>query len=198
MRSERLFLKSVPSVILIGAILFGGGVRATAGTLIERTLAFVNKKPVLLSDVELTKALLQLEEGEALERTIDESLMFEEASRLLSESPPEETTASAVFALQEKAGPGFTAKALRRKALIQLAISNYINQRLRPLVRVEDAEVRKVFSQKVLNDQEPPSFSLVAPSIRELLERRSLDQKIEEWVASLRRREEIRRLPARP
>ena len=88
--------------------------------------------------------------------------------------------------------------ALRRKALIQLAISNYINQRLRPLVRVEDAEVRKVFSQKVLNDQEPPSFSLVAPSIRELLERRSLDQKIEEWVASLRRREEIRRLPARP
>lgn len=197
MRSKRPF-KSAALVILFGAVLFGGGVRAAAGTLIERTLAFVNKKPVLLSDVELTKALLHLEEGEALERAIDESLMFEEASRLLGEPPPEETTASAVFALQEKAGAGFAPAALRRKALIQLAISNYIDLRLRPLVRVEDDEVRKVFNQQVLNDPQPPSFSLVSPSIRELLERRSLDQKIEEWVASLRRREEIRRLPSRP
>ena len=40
-------------------------------------------------------------------------------------------------------------------------------------------------------------FSQVAESIREALERRSLDQKIEEWVASLRRREAVRRPPPR-
>jgi hypothetical protein len=38
----------------------------------------------------------------------------------------------------------------------------------------------------------------VADAIRESLESRALDQKIEEWVASLRRRGEIRRVAARP
>jgi hypothetical protein len=141
---------------------------------------------------------LQLAEGESLERTIDEALMFDEASRLLDDSPSEDMIARAVFALQEKTGTGFTRPALRRKALVQLAISNYIDQRLRSLVRVEDAEVRRVFNQRVVNDPQPPAFSLVAPSIRELLERQALDQKIEEWVGALRSRAEIRRPSPRP
>ncbi len=197
MRSKRSGRRAV-FVILFGMIQAAGGFYAGAGTLIERTLAFVNRKPVLYSDVMLTRALLQLEETDALERTIDESLMFDEASRLLNDPPSEDTIARAVLALQAKSGPGFTAPALRRKALAQLAISNYIDQRLRPLVRVEDAEVRKAFNERVVNDPQAPSFGLVAPSIREALERRSLDQKIEEWVAALRLRVEIRRVPPRP
>ena len=193
MRSKRLRL-----IVLIGVSQALGGDHAAAGTLIERTLAFVNKRPVLLSDVQLTQALLQLGEPEALERTIDESLMFDEASRLLNEAQLEETIGSAVQALQEKAGSTFSAAALRRKAIIQLVISSYIDLRLRPLVRVDDAEVRKIFNEKALNDSAGSIFSSVAPSIRAALERRSLDQKIEEWVTSLRRREEIRRPVPRP
>ena len=191
-------VKWVVFVILSGMIQAAGGFSAAAGTLIERTLAFVNKKPILYSDVTLARALLQLEEADALERTIDESLMFDEASRLLNDSPSEDTIARGVLALQEKAGAGFTAPALRRKVLVQLAISNYIDQRLRSLVRVEDAEVRKAFNERVRNDPQPSLFSQVADAIRESLERRSLDQKIEEWVAELRRRAEIRRPSSRP
>ena len=191
-------VKRAVFVILLGVIQAAGAFSAAAGTLIERTLAFVNKEPILYSDVALTRALLPLEEGDALERTIDEGLMFDEASRLLNDSPSEDTIARAVLALREKTGTGFTAPALRRKALVQLAISNYIDQRLRPLVRVEDAEVRKAFNDRVLNDPQPSLFSQVADAIRESLERRSLDQKIEEWVAALRLRAEIRRLPPRP
>jgi len=165
----------------------------SAGTLLERTVAFVNKKPVLLSDVELTRTLLGIDGPEALEQTIDEVLMFEEASRLLSEPAAAETVESAVRALREKAGPGFTDAALRRKARVQLAIANYIQIRLRPLVRVDDAEVRKVFNDRLANAALPEAFSVVAPEIREQLERRALDQRIEEWVTSLRRREEVRR-----
>lgn len=186
-------MRSRSFVLLFGIIHVVGGREAGAGTLVERTLAFVNKKPVLLSDVRLTQALLQLEEKEAIERTIDEILMFEEASRLLNDAQGEEALAIAVGALQEKTGDRFAAAALRRKALVQIVIASYIDLRLRPLVRVEDAEVRKLFSEKAANEVEAPDFGLVAQSIRDLLERRSLDQKIEEWITSLRRREEIRR-----
>jgi hypothetical protein len=173
--------------------------RAGAGTLVERTVAFVNRKPVLLSDVELTRALLKLDEREATERAIDERLMFDEASRLSNETPPEETVARAVSSLREKAGPGFTPQALRRKALVQLAISNYIEQRLRPQVRVEDEEVRKVYNERIAKDpQQAPAFNLLADAIRETLESRLLDQKIEDWVASLRSREEVRRVSPGP
>jgi hypothetical protein len=197
MRSKRCGRRAA-FVILFGMIQAASGFYADAGTLIERTLAFVNRKPVLYSDVVLTRALLQLEETGALERTIDEGLMFDEASRLLDDTPSEDAIARAVLALQGKSGPGFTAPALRRKALAQLAISNYIDQRLRSLVRVEDADVRKAFNDRLLNDPQPSLFSEVADAIRESLERRSLDQKIEEWVGALRLRAEIRRPSPRP
>ncbi len=170
---------------------------AHAGTVVERTVAFVNRRPILLSDVEMTRALLGLEEAEAQERTIDEVLMSDEASRLVSDSVSEEEIATAIGTLREKAGARFTPAALRRKALAQLAISKYIDLRLRPLVRIEDGDVRKVFNEKVAADPLAPDFALVAPEIRQLLERQSLDQKIEEWVASLRRRDEVRRPAAR-
>lgn len=170
---------------------------ARAGTVVERTVAFVNRRPVLLSDVDLTRALLGLDEAEATERTIDEVLMSDEASRLVSDSVLEEEITAAIATLREKAGPQFTAAALRRKALVQLAISKYIDLRLRPLVRVEDGDVRKVFNERVAADPLAPDFALVADEIRDALERQALDQKIEEWVASLRRRDEVRRPPAR-
>jgi len=193
-------MRSRAPAILVLALVTSAFVTAPAfaGTVVERTVAFVNKKPVLLSDVELTKALLKLDEKEAAERAIDEALMFEEASRLVTEPPPEDVVAPAVLSLREKAGPGFTEAALRRKALVQLAISNYIELRLRPQVRVEDEAVRQAFNQRVARDPQTPLFALVADAIRESLESRALDQKIEEWVASLRRRGEIRRVAPRP
>lgn len=189
-----------PAAILALALMASalGAHRASAGTIVERTVAFVNKKPVLLSDVELTRALLKLDEKEATERAIDEVLMFEEASRMVTESLPEETVSRAVLSLKEKAGLEFSPAALRRKALVQLAIANYIELRLRPQVRVEDEAVRQTFNDRVAKDPQTPLFALVADAIRELLESRALDQKIEEWIALLRGREEIRRVAPRP
>ena len=88
----------------------------------------------------------------------------------------------AVSDLKERAGAGFAPAALRRKALVQLAISSYIELRLRPQVRVEDEAVRQVFNERVSRDPEPPPFALVADAIRESLDKgpRSEDR---EWVA---------------
>lgn len=192
--------KTAPTLMRFGFVLalVLNSVPSIPGTLVERTVAFVNRRPILLSEVALTRALLKLNENEAVERTIDEILMFEDASRLITQSPPETVVVRAMQELQEKAGPGFSFAALRRKALIQLAIANYIDLRLRPQVRVDDAEVRRAFNERVLSDPEPPPFNLVSDALRESLEQRSLDQKVEEWVASLRRREDIRKAPPRP
>jgi len=180
-------------VLLLTLALPGG--RTAAGTLVERTEAFVNKRPVLLSDVTLTAALLKLNHAEATERSIDESLMYEEAARLVNETPPEAAVVAAVETLREKAGDRFSEAALRRKALVQLAIAGYIDLRLRPLVRVDDEQVRKAYGDLVSNDSEPPAFGEVADELRESLESRALDERIEEWVAELRHRAEIRRPP---
>lgn len=196
MRFKGLRSVRIASLIVIPimvAALSGAMPTVRAGRVVERTLAFVNTKPVLLSDVAFTQALLNLGEQEALQRTIEEIMMFDEASRLLDEPPVPEAVATAEQALRAKAGPGFSAKAVRRKALIQIAIARYIDVRLRPLVRVEDAEVRKLFNERQGEDSPPEAFSLAAVQIREVLERRALDQKVEEWVASLLRREEVRR-----
>ena len=182
-------------VLLWGAAL---PARALEGKVVERTVAFVSKKPVLLSDVELTKALLKLDDRNALERTIDETLMSEEASRLITEAQPEEEITRAVATLREKAGVSFTDAALRRKALAQLSIAGYIEMRLRPQVRVEEEAVRQAYNERVASNPLTPSFDILSDAIRESLELKALDQKIEEWVASLRRREDVRRVAARP
>lgn len=171
-----------------------------ARRLVERTMAFIGTRPVLLSEVELTKALLPLQGGEALEHTIDEALMFDEASRLVSAAPSPEQIEAAFRVLRERAGMTFPDAAIRRKALTQVTISTYIELRLRPLVRVEDGDVRRAFNERIARDPltPTPGFAAVAESLREALERQALDQKIEEWVASLRQVKTVRRLPERP
>jgi len=186
MRSNAHRLVAVATLVLLSA-------SASAGELIERTVAFVNKRPILLSDVRLTKALLGLDDEPAVERSIEEALMFEEASRLLSGVPAEEKVATEIKNLETRSGGGFSQAALRRKALAQIAISDYIDLRLRPLVRVDDAEVRRTFGDKAKDDPKAPAFDEVEDRIRESLERRSLDRRIEEWVTSIKRRADIRR-----
>src|SRR5690242_999212 len=53
-----------------------------AGDLVERVLAVVDGRPVLLSEVRLRQRLQGTSEAEALEGLIDELLMYEQAARL--------------------------------------------------------------------------------------------------------------------
>lgn len=183
---------SVAAGIVLALLLHVFAPPSIAGTVIEKTLAFVNKKPVLLSDIELTKTLLGIDDASALQRTIEESLMFEDALRLLNEPPAGEALESAVATLQAKTGAHFSRVALLRKARVQLAIANYIDVRLKPLVRIEDSEVRRVFNEMVAAEGQAPNFEAAGPEIRAALQGKSLDQKIEEWVTALRARAEIR------
>ncbi len=105
---------------------------AHAGTLIERILAVVNGRPVTLSDVRAA----QEEDGstlqEALERVIDESLLFEEAFRLPQLPDP--------GAPPSAAGKPPGRRRLRERRAV---IERYIALRFRPQIRAEGAEARE-------------------------------------------------------
>jgi len=182
-------------IMLALIVVTGSAARLFAGTLVERTEAFVNRRPVLLSDVLLTAALLKLNHAAATEKSIDEALMFEEASRLVDDAPGDEAVAEAALSLKEKAGPGFSTAALRRKARVQLTSADYIDLRLRPLVRGEDEDVRRSFEDLAATEARSPIYAEVVSDLREALEARALDDRIEEWVAELRLRADIRRRP---
>src|SRR5688572_2380847 len=81
--------------LLLVASLIPAAVAGAEPVLVERILAVVDGRPVLLSEVRVVEQLTGQERGPSLEALIDERLMFREASRLpqAALSPDEETRA---------------------------------------------------------------------------------------------------------
>lgn len=138
---------------------------------VERVLAVVDARPVLLSEVRLVQQVRGEDAGPALEVLIDEHLMFAAALRLPQAALTEAEEAAALLALSARVpGASGDADALRRMARRQATILKYVDFRFRPQVRIaaEDPE------QKVL------------------LEAEELDARIEAWVKDLRAAAEVR------
>src|SRR6185295_14374641 len=104
---------------------------------IERVVAVVDDRPVLLSEVRLAAQVLGEDERAALESLIDEHLMFAAALRLPQASLTDEEEARALAALVDRLpGASGDPDALRRMARRQATILKYVDFRFRPQVRV--------------------------------------------------------------
>jgi hypothetical protein len=163
-----------------------------AGTTIERVMAVVDGHPLLLSDVSDLSRLRGLEPAAALEAAIDERLMFFEASRLTQTEvlADEEERALGELVerrpiLREQVGEPGLRRILRR----QITILKYVEFRFRPQLRVSDQEVRAAFEA---DPAAGASFEAEKAKVRERLERRALDERVEAWVRELRGRAEVR------
>jgi hypothetical protein len=168
---------------------------------IERVVAVVDGRPLLLSDVQALQTVRGLAEGPALEAAIDERLMFVEASRLPQAdfSPDEEERALALLLETRPALRGAVPEPdLRRLLRRQLAILKYVEFRFRPQVRVSDDEVRRAWEEAQAGSPEGPALEDEQEAIRGRLERQALDERIETWVAGLRNRAEVRYVEASP
>jgi hypothetical protein len=143
---------------------------AAAPRVIERVLAVVDARPVLLSELRLAQQTRGEEAGPALEALIDEHLMFAEALRLPQAALTEAEEAAAVASLQARVPGAVDAEALRRMARRQATILKYVDFRFRPQVRVV-AE---------------------SPEEKVRLEAEELDARIEAWVKDLRASAEVR------
>jgi hypothetical protein len=174
-RGRGALLHDRPRVFIASLVLLTVFTRpAGAGEVIERILAVVQDRPVLLSEVRVVQEVRGRSAEEALEALIDERLMFEQAARLpqsaVSEAEVDEQVAKLLAARPALAGRAAAAD-LRRLVRREAAIVKFVEFRFRPQVRVAED---------------------LPPERREEEVRRALDQRIEAWVKELRAQAEVR------
>ncbi len=186
---------SLVFALLLGAAPAASDPPGSRAELLDRILAVVDERPLLLSSVRAVEEVRGLDRGEALEETIDERLMFQEAVRLPQAEVSEEEEAAALRALVE-AQPGLSDRVptpdLRRLLRRQLAILKYIDFRFQPQIRITEEALREAWNEDYRGQPEGPPFEEAAPELRARLERRELDQRIESWVRDLRGRAAVR------
>jgi hypothetical protein len=159
---------------------------------VERILAVVDGRPVLLSEVALFEKVRGDTERQALDGLIDEQLMYREAARLPQAALTEEEEQRAFESLRARV-PAVSAdeeEQLRRLARRQAAILKYVGFRFRPQVRVSDEAVRGAYEAGGTGDA--ASLAEAAPAIRARLVEEDLSRRIEAWVKELRQSAEIR------
>lgn len=164
------------------------------GVLVERILAVVEGRPVLLSEVRVVQELRGLEQAAALDALIDERLMLREAARLSQSAVSAQEEERALARLREtSAGARPLPEAdLRRLVRRQTAILKYIDFRFRSQVSVGEDEVQRAYEARWGAQPGAPPVEQVAPALREALLEQALDRRIEAWVAELRGSAQIR------
>jgi hypothetical protein len=176
---------------LVTALLLAA-VPSPAPAVVERILAVVDGRPVLLSEVAVFGKVRGQQERPALDGLIDEQLMYHEAARLpqAALSPEEDERALASLKARVQASTPDEEEQLLRLAHREAAILKYVEFRFRPQVRVAEEAVRAAYDGQAHPDGQ--SFAEAAPAIRERLAQADLSRRIEEWVKELRRAAEIR------
>jgi hypothetical protein len=162
--------------------------------LVDRVVAVVDKRPVMLSEVRVVAEVRGLDEENAREALIDERLMFQEATRLpeAAVTDEEETRAVApLLARHLRAAEGD----LRRLARRQLAILKYVELRFRPQVRVTDEDLKSEWERLYAGKPDAPALPDVADALKERLAGERLDARIEQWVKDLRASADVRLNP---
>jgi peptidyl-prolyl cis-trans isomerase SurA len=194
-------MRSRLAAALVAAFAPAAASSAAPAQTVERIVAVVDDRPVLLSELRAHEAVSGLPEERALEAAIDERLMHAEAARIAQAEVTVEEEDKALALLLETQ-PALRAQVseaeLRRLLHRQLAILKYVEFRFRPQLRVSDEEVRQAWREEQAGRPAGPAFEDEQDAIRARLERRALDERVEAWVKDLRARADVRYVPAPP
>jgi hypothetical protein len=166
-----------------------------AAETLERVVAVVDARPLLLSDVRALAEVRGLAQAAAREAAIDERLMYAEASRLAQAEvrPGDEAEALAALLARNPALAGRVPEPdLRRLLRRQLTILRYVEFRFRPQLRITDEQVRKAWETEDVGRPSGVALEDAQDAIRARLERRALDERVEAWIAELRARADVR------
>jgi hypothetical protein len=183
------------SATLAALLLLASGAGRAAGEVVERILAVVDGRPLMLTETLLVERVLAVDRKAALDSLIDERLMYREASRLPQAAVTPEEEERAYASLVAKASgrvAGLPESDLRLMAARQAVILKYVHFRFLPQVRVEDQAVRSAYDAELKDRPGAPSFEEAAPALRQRLVDRDLDEKIEAWVRDLRTSADVR------
>ncbi len=194
MRFDRVDRSPAAAGLLAVVWLLAGSAGAEV---MERILAVVDGRPLMLSEVRLVQQLRGLDRAAALEALIDERLMLREAARLAQSVVSEEDEQRAYESLLQRhpGATGLPEADLRRLVRRQAAILKYVEYRFRPQVQVADVAVREAYDTQYGSQAGAPPFAAAAGEIRARLADRELDEKIEAWIKELRSGAAIRYNP---
>jgi hypothetical protein len=186
------------SAILAAIALLLVGAAGVTGEVVERILAVVNGRPLMLTETLLVERLLGVDRQAALDSLIDERLMYREASRLPQAAVTPEEEERAYASLVAKASgrtEGLPEGDLRLMAARQAVILKYVHFRFLPQVRIDDPALRRAYEGELAGRAGAPSFEEAAPALRQRLVDRDLGEKIEAWVRELRTAADVRYNP---
>jgi hypothetical protein len=193
---ERPRSRRAAALRLVGAWLFIlGSAAPSRGEVIERILAAVHGRPLLLSEVIVLQQVRGLDRREALEAAIDARLMYEEAARVPQSSLSPDEEKKAYESLLERAGirtAGLLEADLKELARREATILKYVEFRFVPQVRVDADAVRRAYETEIEGQPSPPPLEESGPALKQRLIDRDLDAKIEAWVKELRSTAEVR------
>lgn len=182
---------------------------------VDRTIAVVNNHVITWSDLDAQMRFEALENGRALKdlgeaerRTAFEHLVQYRILRdQMQGTPPAQASEVDSRVAEVRAGLhvdkdeakwaaalahyGLSAAELRDMVTNQVEIMDFMEFRMRPLVRVTRQEVDDYYSQTlvpqvVAKGQAPESLEEMTPKIRELLAEQKMNQELEKWLATLR------------
>jgi parvulin-like peptidyl-prolyl isomerase len=201
---------------LVASLMFCVALPLPAQEVMDRIAARVENDIILLSDVRILSRYQQLVDGKSesdaqiLDRLIDQWIVRNEAETARFPRPSEEDITRGVERVQKsftsseeyearRKQLGLTIIDMRNMVASQLYLSNYLDSRFRPSVKVEPKDVEDFYDKAVIpraqaRGQEPPSLEAAREYIHEALVQRSIDEQAERWLNESRGRVHLEKM----
>jgi hypothetical protein len=183
---------------------------------VDRIVARVENDVILMSDVRALSRYQQFVDGKAegesqvLDRLIDQWIVRTEAdvSRFPNPSPADidrgvdrlrKSLGSAEEYEARKKQCGLSDQDIRAMVAAQLYLSNYLDSRFRPGVRIEPKAIEDFYKDSLVprakdRGQEPPSLEAARDYIEEALVQEGINAQAEQWLKESRARLHIEKL----
>jgi parvulin-like peptidyl-prolyl isomerase len=198
-------------------LLVFGVVSLKASEVLDRIAATVNNTAILQSDVDVAlrceallegrqlNTLTESDKAATLQRLIDQELLRQQMGESLSDPKPEEVAERLREVRRQTPGAetdtgwhnlvaeyGVAESELSERVQSQIQIARFLEQRLRPATRVDQASIQSYYDQEFLpqlkkaGGQTVPALRDVRPQIQEILLQRRMEKELTDWLRSLR------------
>jgi parvulin-like peptidyl-prolyl isomerase len=181
-----------------------------AQEVVDRIVARVENDVILLSDVRALSRYQQFLDGKSetdaqiLDRVIDQWIVRTEADVSRSPRPSEADIDRGSSRVRDSFGSeqeyearrkqaGLSEQDVRAMVASELYLSNYLDSRFRPAVRVDPKEIEDFYQTAIVprakaRGQEPPTLDAARDSIQEALIQNGINQQVEQWLKESRLR----------
>ncbi len=203
-------MRSRVGPVVLVALLSAARARAE---LVDRVVAIIDREVVTLSEAEQAGEISRARTGasdplvDVVERLIESRLVEREVERFSGEPVSLELVDGALQEVRARfpaesafremlATSGLSEDELRAMLRKQIAVAQYMEQRFRPLTFVTEEQIAAYYRDELLPavvGTRAPQLSEVSDSIRRILEERTFNARVEEWIESLKGRARIRR-----